>query len=329
MRRLRQFLALAALTASEAVRQPICLVLTLTCVLLTILVPVLALHNFGEEGRLARDSGLAFQWIFGLLITGYCASISLSREIRSGTAATVLSKPVGRETLFFAKYAGVCIVVMAFSLCTIPATLMAERTSEHFLLSGNLAGYSTDYSTALRLLLAPLLACILAAWLNFQFRKSFASTAFTLFTLATLTVFFLSAWFDRAGHFSGIFSPEYCWRILPASILISLALMVFAAIALTVSVRAGVGTTLSVCGLLLLAGLLSEHLFGNPARRLPGSALLYRLLPDWQHFWMADALRSNGTIPLMYLVESGLYASLAAAGILLIGLALFRHADLK
>lgn len=329
MRRLRQFLALAALSASEAVRQPICLVLTLTCVLLTIFIPLLALHNFGEEGRLARDSGLAFQWVFGLLVTGYCASISLSREIRSGTAATVLSKPVGRETLFLAKYAGVCIVVLAFSLCAIPATLMAERTAEHFVLSGPLTGYSTDYSTAMRLLLAPLAACLLAALLNYRFRKSFASTAFTLCTLAILAALLLSGWFDRAGQFTGTFNTGYSWHILPASLLIVMSLMVFAAIALTVSVRAGVGATLSVCGLLLLAGLLSEHLFGNTARRIPGGALLYRLLPDWQHFWMADALRSNGVIPAAYLAETGLYAGLAATGILLIGVALFRHADLK
>jgi hypothetical protein len=328
MRRLRQFFALASLTASEALRQPICLVLTITCVLLTAFIPLLALHNFGEEGRLARDSGLAFQWVFGLLITGYCASVSLSRELRSGTAATVLSKPVGRETLFLAKYAGICVVVLAFSICTIPATLMAERISEHFLSTGQLTGYITDHHTGLRLILAPLAACALAGILNYRFRKPFAFTAFALLVLAILVAFFATAWFDRGGHFTGAFHPEYNARILPAGLLITMALMVFAAIALTVSVHADVGATLSVCGLLLLAGLLSEHLFGGRTR-VPGASILYRLLPDWQHFWMADALRSNGAIPAGYLAESGGYALLAAAGVLLIGVALFRHADVK
>ena len=70
MLRIRQFLTMAGLTAVEAIRQPICLLLTTACVVLTALIPLLTLHNFGEDGKLARDSGLAFHLVFGLLVAG-------------------------------------------------------------------------------------------------------------------------------------------------------------------------------------------------------------------------------------------------------------------
>ena len=87
MLRVRQFVTLSILTAVEATRQPICLLLTTTCILLTMLTPMLALHNFGEDGRLARDSGLAYQFVFGLFVAAYAACSSLAREMRSGTAS--------------------------------------------------------------------------------------------------------------------------------------------------------------------------------------------------------------------------------------------------
>ena len=127
MTRIRQFMTLVRLTAIEAMRQPICVLLAATGICLTAITPLVVIYKFGEDGKLARDSGLAFHLIFGLMIAAYAAGTSLARELRSGTAAAILSKPVGRWTCFIAKFIGIAAVIIVFSLCAGLSTLLAER----------------------------------------------------------------------------------------------------------------------------------------------------------------------------------------------------------
>ena len=105
--RLKQSIALAWLTAVEALRQPIVLLLTLSCVVFVALLPGLIMHVMGEPDRLVRDSALAVQFVGGLLLAGYTACAAVKHEIQRGTVATVLTKPVGRTLFFLSKYAGV------------------------------------------------------------------------------------------------------------------------------------------------------------------------------------------------------------------------------
>ncbi|MEI6218815.1 MAG: hypothetical protein WCP86_07930, partial [bacterium] len=66
----RQFLAIARLTALDLIRQPVCLMLTASCVVLMALAAVQA-FQFGEDGKFTRDSCLAIQFVFGLLAGAY------------------------------------------------------------------------------------------------------------------------------------------------------------------------------------------------------------------------------------------------------------------
>ena len=167
MLRIRQLLVLARLTAAEAIRQPIYLLLTTTCVILTGLAPFIKLHRFGEDGKLVRDTGLACHFVFGLFVAGYAACSSLAREMRSGTASAVLSKPVSREVFFLAKFLGIAGVTLAFSMCSITATLLAERAAEKFYFTNKLTGYIQDTGTGILLLLAPLAAYFIAGLINY------------------------------------------------------------------------------------------------------------------------------------------------------------------
>lgn len=322
----RQFLSLASLTALEAIRQPIFLLLVSANVVCTALVPMMLMHHFGEEGKLARDSGLALQFVFGVLVTGYAASSSLAREMRKGTASAVLSKPVGRDLFFLAKFAGVVVVVAAFSLCSVTATLLAERISEKFVSSRTAFMYVTDMRTGTFLLCAPLVACLVAGVLNYLFRSPFESTASGLLIVTVLGVFFSSGFFDRAGRLAP-FAFEVDWRILPAGLLVALALVVLAAIALGLSTRFRAFPTLSICAAVFLLGLMSDYLFGRRADASPLAEILYRVVPNWQHFWVSDALTGGGTIPGKYVLTVSLYAALCCAGILLLGLCSFRRAE--
>jgi hypothetical protein len=326
MKRVSQFLALVFLTAVEAVRQPICLLLTSTCVVMTILVPILMMHKFGEEGKLARDSGLALQLVFGLFIGGHAASTSLAREMRGGTAAAILSKPVGRSLFFLSKFGGVALVVVLFSVCAASATLLSERIAERFIIGEGLAGYFTDWRTARAALLAVVAAYVVAAAVNYVRRRPFTSSAFWMLLLSLGLAVAWCGFYDRTGAWRP-FSFVYDWRIVPASALVAMALLVLAAVALSLSARLDTVPTLTVCAAVFLAGMLSDYLLGRHAESSAVAAAAYRLVPNWQHYWMCDTLSAGGRISLAYLGVGAVYTLLCAAGVLLIGAAVFQHAD--
>lgn len=327
MFRIRQFLALAGLTAIEAIRQPICLLLATSCVLLTALVPVLNLHNFGEDGKLARDSGLAAYFVFGLFLAGYAACSSLSREMRTGTASAVLSKPVGREMFFLAKFVGVACVILAFSVCAGIATLLAERISEKFYTTDTLHGWILDKQTGTLLAAAPFVAYLAAAFVNYRRRRPFGSVAFTFLMLSLVVVMSVSCFFDVEGKPVG-FDPQVQWRLVPACLLITMALMVLSAIALAASTRFGTVPTLTICFGLFVLGLMSDFLFGRAAEAGGVAAFVYRVLPNWQHFWLSDALSGGGHIPWAYVASVSGYAGLYLAAVLCFGVLSFRYADM-
>jgi hypothetical protein len=321
----QRFITLTRLAALDAIRQPIVLLLTIAMIVLSALTPMVLLHKFGEDGKLAREGGLAFHFLLGTLVTVYAASSALTREIRSGTVAAVLSKPVSRGMLFLAKFAGVVCVIVGFSVAAATTTLLAERVAERWAVASGGARDLIDWRTAWSLLAAPFAAVALAGLLNYWRKRPFTSTAFWLVVLALLATFVASGWFDRAGALAP-FDYRVDWRILPASALMATALVVIAAIAAGLATRLAPAPTLALCGLVLVMGLLWEYLFG----RVPesGFALLVGgLVPNWQNFWVSDALVGGGHIPWSYVGRTALYAATYAAGALLIGVASFRYVD--
>jgi hypothetical protein len=329
MLRARQFLALTGLTALEAIRQPLCVLLTASGVLATALVPLIGVFQFGEEGRLARDSGLALHLVIGLIVATYAACSALTREIRDGTASVVLSKPVGRELFFLAKFAGICAVVIGFSLCATLSTLLAERTAERYVEIGAESRWVTDFRTGITLAAAPGLAYLLAGLINYWTRRPFQSTAFGLMILFVGLALLSAAFFDRDGGGRGIPDFGVAWRIVPASLLVTLALLLFAALALGFSTRLDTIPTLALCGTLFVVGLMSDYWFGQHAAGAVGAEALHRLIPNWQHFWVSDLLAGGGTVPAGYLWRMAGYWTASLAGLLLLGLVSFRHAEVN
>ncbi|MBA4386334.1 MAG: hypothetical protein C0404_00025 [Verrucomicrobia bacterium] len=326
--KVRQFLTLAGLTATEAIRQPLCFLLTATSVFLTGLVPVSLMHRFAEEGKLDRDSGLAFHFILGLFVAGHAASSTLAREMRKGTASAVLSKPVSREVFFIAKYAGVALTVLVFSFCSTIATLLAERVGEKYLEAGGIGKYVTDYQTGIMLIVAPFAAALIAGLINFKTRRPFQSTAMLFLVVCVVGVFLVSGLFTRAGVFHP-FDLQVQWRILPVSMLITMALLVLAAIALALSTKLNTVPTLTISFVVLMAGLMSDYLLGRRAMTSEIAAFVHSVLPDFQHFWVSDALIGGGTVPWQYVGGAGLYALVYSVGILCVGMLLFRRSEVK
>ena len=106
------------------------------------------------------------------------------------------------------------------------------------------------------------------------------------------------------------------------------ALLVLTAIALSLSTRLGTAPTLAICVVIFMVGLLSDFLVGQYAAGSPLAAFIYKVIPDWQHFWVSDALTGGGRVPGSYLLNAGLYAAAYCAAVLCIGLFAFRCTEM-
>lgn len=310
-------------TVPEGLQQPVCVLLTLACVELTVLQPLIQLHTFGESGRLARDSGLAFMLVFGLLVTAFTSGFTLAKEINSGTAAASLSKPISRRVFLLGKFFGVVMVIGIFAWCATLSVMFAERTSERFV--EELVMDVRDTMCGRLALLAPVLALALAAFLNWWRGLRFGLWFFILLVIFQTALLFVVDAFGPYGAWNSAakYTLHFDWRILTAAALIAMLLCMFAAIATALSTRLNTGPALAVALVILFAGFLADSQFAGG-----GAKLLYAVIPDVQHFWLADALADGGRISLRYLARAGLYALTYSAFALTLGIVSFDKRDL-
>lgn len=306
-------ITLARLTALETLRHPIFLLLSLTAIACILFVPVAIAHELGEQGRLARDSALAFQFGFGVFVAGYAAASSLRREIETGILSTLLSKNIGRETFYLGKVAGVAAVIGLYLLATLPAVLLAQRMAPLY--------YEVD-PLALRLAPAALLLALLgAAADNFIRRRSFATGALTHLILALGAAVLILAAFDRRGALTA-YGSTIEWRLIPAQLLIGEALLLFGALCLALAVRLKTTAVLAAAAVLFTLGLTTDYLLGA----LP---VLRGWAPHWQIFWPGEALAAGGRLSFDRIEQVSLYALFYLAGLVIVGMVLFRHQEME
>jgi len=215
----------------------------------------------------------------------------------------VLSKPVGKTTFLLAKFAGTAMLLLLFCAAMAAATLMSVRTVTD--------PFTFDWLGSGPLLAAPVVAAAAAGLQNYFLRTPFVSRAFGYLMLALACAFLASAALGGDKGFGGRLDA----RILPASLLVTMAILVLAALAVSLAARMDIVATLSVCSAVFMAGLMSDYFVGRvgPGRRW--ASFLLDLLPNWQHFWAVDALSGDG-IPWSYVAAAGRYAALCLAGIL-------------
>src|SRR5215471_1889181 len=124
---MRQFITIATNAFMELVRQPVFLLLMTSSAVFEIFLATPFYFAFGDEPKLVKDSTLATMLLAGLFGAVLSASASLAREIRSGTALAVLSKPVGRAQFLFAKFTGLCFALSLLTYINMIAALLASR----------------------------------------------------------------------------------------------------------------------------------------------------------------------------------------------------------
>ena len=316
----------AVSTAIEGLQQPVVMMLALACFVLVALQPVVQMHTFGEPGRLARDCGMGFLLVFGILVAAFTAGSTLAAEIRDGTAATALAKPVSRAAFLVGKFLGSCVVAAAFAWCQTWATLLAARTAEAYVETASTAGFRRDALCALLSLAVPALSLGLAALVSARTRRRFGLWFFAFLAALPPLAAALLGLFARDGSWLGFaaWSPGLDARLVPLAVQLLLLVAVFCAIATALTTRLPTGPAVALSFLVLLLGFLAD----GAAAGGPAGKLLYALVPDAQHFWTADALARGGTIPASHTLRAALYAASYCAAVLALGCVSFRKKDL-
>jgi ABC-2 type transport system permease protein len=324
---MRQCVTIAVNTFMELVRQPVFLLLMSASAAFCVFLACISYFGFGDDPRLVKDSVLAVMLLSGLMGAVLSASSSLSREIRSGTALAVLAKPVGRAPFILAKFAGIAAVLTLLNLVNLAAALSASRMA--------FDAYGDADVRALGIWGAALLLAYLAGgFSNYFLRRPFTSDAvFALITLAALA-FLVSAGLPKSdptnrGETIGPF-VKVDWQLIPAGVLILFALWILAGLALASATRLDLIPTLAICSGLFILGLVAEFLLGRLADRgVWWASVLFPLLPNWQLFWVADALGEGRAVPWgRYLAGAMGYMICYVGATLAVALLLFEDREL-
>ena len=320
---MRQFITIAFNAFMELVRQPIFLLLMTGSVAFEIFLAVPYYFAFGDEPKLVENSVLAVMLLSGLFGAVLSASSSLAREIRSGTALAVLSKPVGRSQFLLAKFAGLAAALTVLTYVNMVGVLLASRMAFD-------AYGKTDIAAITYFAIGIALAYGLAGFSNFFLRRPFVSDAvFGMILFTTLAAFFIFN-FTRKQQSLGT-AAAVNWNLLPAGILILFALWILAAIALACSTRVDTIPTLAICSAIFMVGLMSDYFFGKPASHgVWWASTLYSIIPNWQLFWLADAIETGkSTFHWDYVGKALGYAVCYVGAALAIGTVLFEERELS
>jgi ABC-type transport system involved in multi-copper enzyme maturation permease subunit len=293
-----QFRKIAGNAFTELARQPIFLLLMVSSALFEIFLSAAPYFGFGEDPKLVKDSVLAVMLLVGLFCAALSASSSLDKEIRSGTALAVLSKPIGKAKFLIAKFTGVAMALTLLAYSNLLASLMASRMAYD-------AYGDTDIFSVKIIFGLVVLAFFLGGVSNYFLNRSFVFDTSVLFqvalTISLVIIGFLK--YDDLNHRVDIvpFGDGMDWRMVPACVLILFALWLLAGIATICSSRFETIPTLAICSGIFMLGLMSDYLFGTMAEsgNWIGS-FLYGVFPNWQLFWMADAMEGEKTIPWKY-----------------------------
>jgi ABC-2 type transport system permease protein len=319
---MRQFITIAGNAFMELIRQPVFLLLMTLSSLFEIFLACVNYFGFGDEPKLIKNSALAVMFLAGLFGAVLSASASVAREIRSGTALAVLAKPVSRAQFLLAKYSGLAgaLVLLAFVNCI--AALLATRMAFD-------AYGGVDYPGLCVFCASLLLGYLVAGFSNFFLRRPFVSDAVFAVVIMVVVAFAVLQYIPRE-HIRMIDYKGIDWRVIPASALILMAVLILAALALACSTRVEMVPTLAICSALFFLGLVSDYFWGTRAKA--GSwwaSTLYAVTPNWQLFWMADALEGDNKIPLGYLGRAFGYACAYIGAILALALVLFEDRELS
>ena len=313
-----RLLTIAKNTLKETIRQPVFFIIIMASLLLILLAPSISMYTLDEDDKLLRELALSTLFLSGLFIAVFSASSAITEEIETGTITTILSKPIPRPLFILGKFLGVAGAVFIGHYLVTAAMLMAVR-------HGALEAASDTHDWPVIIIAAVVLLATfsISALMNYFYDWNYMATSVIL-----------GAVFSSAGLlFLSLISKN--WALNPsengfqlfdiyASVLLLFATLILVALAVLFSTRLNVVITLTFCIGFFLLGLISDWVFGRFAENHFLAKLGMILAPNFQIFWVSDAIYEIGTVPFDYLIMGLVYSVLYITGILAFAVAFFQ-----
>lgn len=340
---IEQLLAIARNTFFESIRQPVMTVVLGVAALLIILSNPFSAYTMQDDQRMLIDIGLSTIFISTSILAAFIATNVLTREIENQTALTVISKPVTRPVFVLGKYLGVAAALAMAVLFLSFVFLLVE-------LHGVLPTVRTPYHLPVIIfgVLAMALGIAAAIWCNILYGMSFASSSLCITTPLLGIAYVISLLFAKDFTLQSI-ATDFDLNMVICLFMLTLAILVLTAIAIAASTRLGQLMTLSVTIGFFLVGLLSDWLFARRINELqayfsridPGdmhmldadhlvfyiNKIAYAIIPNFQVFWLSDALTQGKDIPLGYIAITVPYGLLMIVAALSIAIILFQRRE--
>lgn len=343
---LQQLYVIGRNTFTESIRQPIYLVLILLGMLALLMNPALAAYTLTNDNQLMIDMGLSVLLVVGLLLAAFTATRVVSAEIDSRTVLTVISKPVKRPVFVVGKFLGVAGAIVAaywvlalFFLLSVRHGVL-QTASQHF--DGPVLVFGGAAVAG---------AMLIATAGNYLYRWTFTSMVVGALVVALPIAWLLVLVVNHEWQWQSIATefriPESQYKgvnlrqVLIAVGMALQAVLVLVAVAIAASTRLRQLMTLLVCVAAFLLGMLNDSLLTpwlkqNPWREVGGvgeglrkgvGELLHALAPNFQIFWVADAIKMANDVPAAVSVTVTAYALLYIGAALAVAVALFQSRE--
>ena len=296
---------IAANSFRESIREPVYFLMLLGALLLIGHYPWMTLFVFFEQLKLVVDGAMATTMLFSLAVCVLCASATVTREMRNGTVLLLLSKPIPRWSFVLGKIAGIAVAALLFcAICSCASVISVYIAVDQFRMEMHLYFFFIG---------VVFLACAAGMLMNYLRGYSFSEYAVYAAVLLVGGMMVCCLKFRPHPDLSLMDLAKALFLLMPAVLIMSV-------LAVGCSTRFDVVPSLCFCSVFFFLGLISSYLFGGGAADpvlSPVFSCLYALIPNWQFFWMADAIAVNRPIPSGYvwwaLGYAVLYSLIASA----------------
>ena len=318
------FYKMARNTFIECIREPVYFLMLASALCINGLFPTAAMFVFRQQIKFVVDSVMATSLIFSLVVAVVCSAHTISREMQNGTVLLLLSKPVTRFSFVLAKIVGIIAAVTVFLFILNSSALISVLIAkDQFRLE---FGLMAVYYGAI------FAAAIFGGLRNYFHQVSFSSnTLLALLILIPLiaAVFYFVRLSGMDAH--GEIDPEEfieAKHLIPALLLLFPAVWTMGTISAALATRIELVANLTVCSLIFVVGLVSKFFVLQWVGDGMIGSMLRTLLPNWQYFWMADALAARHVIPVSYLLWALLYVLVYIGFWTVLALAFFNEREL-
>ncbi len=314
-------------TLTETLRQPIYGVVIASTILLMIFIPSLSMYTLDDDDVLMMDIGLSTLMLSGLFLSVFAAATVVTDEIENKTVLTVITKTVSRTTFVIGKFIGIAIsVLLAQYLLTIVLLMVCRHGTLQT------ASHEVDSVTLTLGSIAGGLACLIGLTGNYFYRWRFTSSAIIsgiiFMTLAGGALFFV----DKQWKYNPADNHMHT-ELFGHLALICLATIILTAIAVAASLRFNMVMTLTICCLMFVIGAMSQDLLGGYTQSNGVASYLawavIGILPSINTFVATQSLYTDGSVPIDYITQTGIYTMFYTLAVLLISIAIFQKRQLS